>query len=521
MSRPLLKSTGITGVGTLLSRITGLARDALMAQLLGGGAISDAFLVAFKIPNFLRRLFAEGAFSQSFVPVISEYRTNRDQAEVRALVSGVAGTLGTVLLVVSALGVIAAPVIIMMFAPSWAYRGEERFDLAVEMLRWTFPFLLFISITSLLSGVLNSYGRFFLPAFTQVIMNLVLIGAAVWFAPGSDNPGLVLAIAVFISGAAQVLFQLPAVARLGVLSWPRWRPRLEGVRRVATLMVPGIIGSSAMQISLLLDTVIASFLAAGSITWLYYADRLMEFPLGVFSIALATVILPSLSANHATRSTAQFSATLDWALRLVVVLVTPAAVGMLCFAGPMTAMILGYGEFDAEDVQRTTYALMAYSWGLIVFSLVKVLVPGYYARQNTKQPVRYALTALAVTTGLNVMVVIPAARMGFEEPHVLIATATCIGALVNTVLLWRGLAGEGVLKPGSGWPLLLLRVLGANAVMGAVLLWLAGDLARWLEMPFLQRLWRGGGGILLAAAAYFAVLFMLGLRQRHLRSARI
>ncbi|HUG72715.1 MAG TPA: murein biosynthesis integral membrane protein MurJ [Steroidobacteraceae bacterium] len=520
MSRPLLKNTSITGAATLLSRLTGLLRDTLMVQTLGGGVVSDAFYVAFKIPNFLRRLFAEGAFSQSFVPVISEYRTQRDQAEVRELVSGVAGTLGTLLLVVSALGVLASPVIIMLFAPAWAIRGSEGFDLAVQMLRWTFPFLFFISMTSLLAGVLNSYGRFFLPAFTQVIMNLVMIGAAAWIAPGSDNPGLVLAIAVFVSGAAQVVFQLPAVARLGLLSWPRWRPAYEGVRKVGRLMVPGIIGSSAMQISLLLDTQIATFLVAGSVTWLYVADRLMEFPLGVFSIALATVILPGLSANHASKSMEQFSATLDWALRLVVVLASPAAVGMLCFAGPITAMIMGYRAFDAENVLHTSYALMAYSWGLLAFSFVKVLVPGYYARQNTRRPVRIAMIALAVSTGLNVFVVLPAAHFGLPQPHVLIATATCIGALVNTVLLWRGLTAEGVLKPSAGWRKLLLRVLAANVLMGALLWWMAGDTLRWMQMPFLERLWRGGGGIMLAAAVYFAVLFLLGLRQHHLRSAR-
>ncbi|MDQ2641873.1 MAG: murein biosynthesis integral membrane protein MurJ [Pseudomonadota bacterium] len=520
MSRPLLKSTGITGTATLLSRLTGLVRDALIAQSLGAGVVSDAYLVAFKIPNFLRRLFAEGAFSNSFVPVFSEFRSQREQAEVRDLVGGVAGTLGSVLFVLSVLGVLISPVLIAIFAPAWAVRGSEGFDLAVQMLRWTFPFLLFISITSLLSGVLNSYGRFFVPAFTQVVMNLVMITAAAWFAPRSDSPGIVLAIAVFISGAAQVLFQLPAVARLGLLTWPRWRPRLEGVRRIARLMVPGIIGSSAAQISLVLDTQIATFLVAGSVTWLFYADRLMEFPLGVFSIALATVILPSLSVNHASRSMAQFSSTLDWAIRLVVVLVTPAAVGMLFFAGPMTAMILGYREFVAEDVVRTSYALMAYSWGLIAFSLVKVLVPGYYARQETRKPVRIALISLAVSTGLNVLLVIPAHLLGFPQPHILVATATCTGALVNTILLWRGLVSDGVLKPAPGWSALLLRVLGANAVMGALLWWLAGDTLRWTAMSFLERLWRCGGGILLAAVVYFAVLFLLGMRQHHLRSAR-
>lgn len=520
MSRPLLKSTGSTGAATLLSRLTGLVRDALLAQTLGGGVVSDAFLVAFKIPNFLRRLFAEGAFTISFVPVISEYRAKREQAEVRELVAGVAGTLGSLLLVLSIVGVVASPVLILLFAPAWAVRGTEGFDLAVQMLRWTFPFLFFISMTSLLAGVLNSYGRFFLPAFAQVIMNLVLIGAAAWIAPHSENPAIVLAIAVFISGVAQLLFLLPPVARLRLLSWPRWRPRLEGVRRIARLMGPGIMGSSAAQISLLLDTQIATYLVGGTVTWLYFADRLMEFPLGVFSIALATVILPSLSANHASQSAAQFSATLEWAIRLVVVLVTPAAVGMLFFAGPMTALILGYREFDAGDVLRTSYALMAYSWGLVAFSLVKVLVPGYYARQDTKRPVRIALIALGVSTGLNVLLVIPAAKLGFPEPHILIATATCIGGAVNTILLWRGLSGEGVLRPAPGWRALLLRVLGANAVMAALLWWLAGDTLRWMQMPFVERLWRGGGAIVLGALVYFAMLYLLGMRQHHLRTVR-
>lgn len=519
MSRPLLKNTTTTGLATLLSRITGLLRDSFITQAIGVGAISDAFYVAFKIPNFLRRLFAEGAFSQSFVPVITEYKTQRSQAEVRELVAGVSGTLGGVLLMVSVVGVVAAPLIIYMFALQWGLSGSSQFDLAVQMLRWTFPYLFFISLVSLFSGVLNSYGRFFIPAFTQVVMNVVLIIAAVVFATRADNPGLALAIGVFIAGLLQVLFQLPAVARLGLLALPRWRPALEGVRRIARLMIPGIVGSSMAQISLLLDTQIATALATGSVTWLYVADRLMEFPLGVFSIALATVILPGLSAHHASKSAHQFSATIDWALRLVLLLATPAAVGMLCFAGPMTAMIFGYREFDADDVVKTSYALMAYSWGLLGFSLVKVLVPGYYARQDTRRPVRIAMTALGITMGLNVLVVLPAAKLGFPNPHTLIATSTCIGAAINTLLLWRGLRSDGVLQASPGWRPFLLRVLAANAVMGAMLWWLAGDTLDWMQLPFIERVLRGGGCILLGAAVYFALLFALGMRQRHLRSA--
>jgi putative peptidoglycan lipid II flippase len=519
MSRPLLKSTGTTGFATLLSRITGLVRETAMAGAFGAGPLTDAFLAAYKIPNFMRRLFAEGAFSQSFVPVISEYKVQRSQAEVRELIAATAGTMGAFLFVLSALGVLAAPLIILAYTPGFKVDGE-RYDLAVQMLRWTFPYMFFISLTSLFAGVLNSYGKFFVPALTQVVGNLVMI-AAVFIAAGSSNPALMLALGVFVAGVLQLLFQLPSVAQLGLLALPRWRPALEGVRRIAKLMVPGIVGSSMAQISLLLDTVIASFLITGSVTWLFYADRLMEFPLGVFSIALATVILPGLSASHAAKSTAQFSATLDWALRLVILLAAPAAVGMLCFAGPMTAMIFGYGKFDAEDVLRTSYALMAYSWGLLVFSLVKVLVPGYFARQNTRRPVKFAMIALAVSTALNVLVVLPAAKLGFENPHALIATATCIGAAVNTFLLWRGLRAEGVLQNSPGWGMFLLRVLVANIVMGGLLWWLAGDTLRWVDMSWMERLLRGFACIGAAAVVYFAVLLILGMRQRHLRSAAV
>jgi putative peptidoglycan lipid II flippase len=518
MSRAILKSTSATGLATLLSRITGLLRDTFMAQALGVGPVSDAFLVAFKIPNFLRRLFAEGAFSQSFVPVISQYKVQRPEEEVRELVAGVAGTLGGVLFAFSVLGVLIAPAIIFLFAPKWALAGSTEYEMAVQMLRWTFPYLFFISLTSLFSGVLNSYGRFFVPAITQVVMNAVLIVTALGFAAHSSNPGTTLAIGVFVSGVLQLLFQLPSVARLRLLAWPRWRPAMEGVRKVGKLMIPGIVGSSMAQISLLIDTQITTFLVTGSVTWLYYADRLMEFPLGIFSIALATVILPGLSAHHASQSKEQFTQTLDWALRLTVLLASPAAVGMLCFAVPMTATIFGYGRFEPEDVRMASYALMAYSWGLLGFSLVKVLAPGYYARQDTKRPVRVALTALACTMTLNIAVVLPAAKLGFPLPHVLIATSTCIGAAINTVLLWRGLVTAGVFRPSRLWPRFLVRVVLANAAMAVVLVLLAGDAQRWVVMPFAERVLRCGGGIAAGAGMYFAVLWVLGLRYRDLRT---
>ncbi|MCU0757908.1 MAG: murein biosynthesis integral membrane protein MurJ [Steroidobacteraceae bacterium] len=518
MSRAIFKSTSVVGLTTLLSRVTGLLRDMVYSQAFGAGTLMDAFLVAFKIPNFLRRLFAEGAFSQSFVPVISEYKVRRAPEEVRELVGGVAGTLGGLLTLVTAVGVVAAPLIILVFAPGFTQQ-DDKYELAVSMLRWTFPYLFFVSLTALFSGVLNSYGRFAVPAFTQVIMNLVMILFAVGIASQTARPGVTLAIGVFVSGVLQLAFQLPFVARLGLLARPRWQPAAEGVRRIGKLMVPGIVGSSMAQVSLLLDTLIASFLVTGSIAWLYYADRLMEFALGVFSIALATVILPGLSRHHAEGSTERFSATLDWALRLVMLLVTPAAVALLAFAGPITATIFGYGEFSDRDVRMTQYGLMAYSWGLLGFSLVKVLAPGYFARQDTRTPVRVGLIALGANMSLNVAVVLPAKYLGFPVPHVLLATSTCVSAAVNTVLLWRGLRREGVYRPGPGWWPLLARIFVASAVMAVVLWWSSGELGSWLQAKPLERALRLALSVLAGAGVYFAVLFAAGLRPAHLRTA--
>ena len=520
MSRSLLRSTRITGFNTLLSRITGLVRDQAITAAMGLGAASDTFFVVYAIPNFLRRLFAEGAFSQSFVPVLSEYRAQREPAEVRALVSDTAGTLGLVLLAVAVIGVIAAPAIILVYAGGFAAKGGDRFTLAVEMFRWVFPYVLFISLTSLYAGVLNSYHRFALPAFTQVIQNVLLIVVAIFIAAHSSKPGLALAIGVFVSGVAQVLSLIPAVARMGLLSWPRWRPQAEGVRRILKLMVPGIVGSSMSQLSLLLNSAISSFLAVGSISALYLADRLMEFPLGVFSIALGTVILPSLSAQHAKQSSEEFSDTLDWALRLTVLLVAPAMIGMIFFSGPMVASVFGFRKVAAggiQGIQMASYALIAYSWGVMTFSLIKVLAPGYYARQDTGAPVRAALVALAVNVGINVGVVVPAVLLGFKSPYLLLATSTCISSAVNALLLWRGLRRSGVLRPTHGWARLLPRVVLACAVMAVLLWWMAGDLQTWMGFPLWLRLARCLGGIALAAALYFAVLFASGLRMGELR----
>jgi putative peptidoglycan lipid II flippase len=512
----ILRNTTTVSIMTLVSRVSGMLRDMMYSQVFGAGPLMDAFFIAFKIPNFLRRLSGEGAFSQAFVPVVSEYRIRRSQAEVRELVDGVAGTFGVALFVITLIGVIAAPVIIFMFAPGFRSSGG-RFDLAVDMLRWTFPYLFFISLVSLASGVLNSYGRFGSAAFAPVLLNLIMIVTAYLIAPNTPNPGVVLAIGVFVAGIIQLAFLWPFMVRLGVAGLPRWNWAHEGVRRVARLMLPGIFGSSVAQVSLLLDSLVASFLLTGSISWLYYADRLVEFPMGMFTIALATVVLPALSAHHASQSPERFSTTLDWSVRLVFLFVTPAAVGLLVLAGPLIATIYGYGRFDARDVEMATYALMAYSLGLIGFSMVKVLAPGYFARQDTRTPVRVGMISLVVNMTCNVGIVLPLAKAGFPAPHALLAVSTGLSAFVNSTLLFRGLKHAGVYRAAPGWSRFAGQVCLANLAMAALLWWMAGDTGGWLELHAGHRALRLMVCVLGGAAVYFAALWLCGLRLRDLR----
>lgn len=517
MSRGFLRNTTVVGSMTLLSRISGLARDMVFSQAFGAGTLMDAFLVAFKIPNFLRRLTAEGSFSQAFVPVITEYRLRREHAEVRELVASVAGTMGIALFAVTVVCVIAAPVLVFMFAPGFRANGE-RFDLAVGMLRFTFPYLFFISLVAFASGVLNSYGRFWVAAFTPVLLNVVLIVFAAFIAPYSTQPGLVLAIGVFVAGLVQLCAQLPALHKLGLLPKPRWGWAHEGVRRIARLMLPGIFGSSVAQVSLLLDTLIASFLMTGSIAWMYYADRLVEFPMGVFSIALATVILPGLSSHHANQSPERFAATLDWALRMAIVIVTPAAIGLLMLSGPLVATLFGYGAFSARDVLMCSYALMAYSLGLMGFSFVKVLAPGFFARQDTKTPVKVGIISLSINMGFNLAVVVPAYLNGFPVPHALLALSTGLSAIINATLLYRGLRRQGVYAPSAHWRRLLPQVAFASAAMAGFLWWISGDWAAWTAWRATERalqlaLCVGGG-----AGVYFLALWLTGARLRDMKS---
>jgi putative peptidoglycan lipid II flippase len=519
MSRGFFRSTAIVGFTTLLSRITGLVRDMVYATVVPAVAL-EVFVLANQIPNLLRRLFAEGAFSQAFVPVVAEYRTRRTQEEVRELVDSVAGTLGGFLALLSLAGVIAAPLIVLISAPGFVAKDEGQFSLAVDMLRWTFPYLLFVSLTALGGGVLNSYQRFALPAFTSVVLNLVMIVFAAFLAPYFDRPVIALAVGVFVGGVLQVVMLIPPLVRLGVVRVPRWNLQHEAVRRIAKLMGPAIIGSSMGQLSVMLSTGIASLLADGSMTWLYFADRLVEFPLGVFSIALATVILPSLSAHHAAESPVEFSATLSWALRLVCVIVIPASVALFALAGPLTVAIYGYGAFRPVDMEMTRLALMAFSFALLGWSLIKVLAPGYYARQDTKGPVKVAMRALGITMLLNVLVVGGLAATGnLDAPgaHALLALTNGVGAVASAAMLYVGLRRNEVLLGDHEMRLMLVRVAAASAVMGGVLWWFGGDLATWVSSSVTERVLWLSALVLGGMTAYFGVLFALGVRMRHFR----
>jgi putative peptidoglycan lipid II flippase len=514
----LAKSTTIVGGNTFASRILGFARDVVLARMFGAGTGMDVFVVAFQIPNFFRRLFAEGAFSQAFVPVLSEYRARGAHEEVKALAERVAGTLGVVLFFMTLLGVLAAPLFILLFAPGFS--GEEaKLALASDMLRLTFPYLFFISLTAFAGGILNTYGKFGVPAFTPVFLNLVLIGAAVWLSPRFAEPIFGLAAGVFIAGVIQLAFQLPFLRAVDLLPRPRWGWNHPGVRKIGRLMLPAILGSSVAQINLIVDRIIASFLVTGSISWLYYSDRLLEFPLGIFAIALATVILPGLSRRHAEQSMAAFSGTLDWALKLVAVIALPAAVGMFLLAGPMLATLFQYGEFSAADTRMASYSLMAYSVALVGFTLVKVLSPGYFSRQDIRTPVKVSIRAMFVNIALNLAIVVPMVRMGIPGAHAGLAAATGIAAVYNASALYRGLRTTGIYMPGGGWRALAIQVLFANLAMAAALWMVAGPLDLWLDAAWHARALRLVGCIGLGIGVYLVALLALGLRPRHLRGA--
>ena len=512
----LIKSTGLVGLMTFLSRILGLIRDLVFARFLGAGLGMDVFVVAFQIPNFLRRLFGEGAFAQAFVPVFSAYHAERAPADVQELANRVAGTLGLILLGLTVVGVVGAPLLIWVFSSGFSAQ-PGKFDLAVDMLRITFPYIFFISLTGFAGGMMNTFGRFGVPAFTPVLLNVCLILAAVYFSTYFEQPVIALGWGVFVAGIAQLLFQLPFLARLGLLPKPRWGWKHSGVQRILKLMLPAIFGATAAQLNLIIDRIIASWLVTGSIAWLYYSDRLMEFPLGVFAVALATIILPGLSKRFAKGDTAGFSHTLDYALRLVLIVVLPAAVALFVLAKPILTTLFQYGAFAGRDVQMAAYSLQAYAVGLLGFSLVKVLAPGYFARQDTKTPVRVGVIAMLINIVLNLAIVVPMVQADFVAPHMGLALATGIAAMINAGLLLRGLLHKQVYRPGSGWGSLSLRVVLANVILVVALVFLMGDPGTWLQGDWKQRVWWMTQCVLGGGLVYALALLLFGLRFSHLR----
>lgn len=514
--RKLLKSTSVVSLMTLLSRILGLVRDVVLARMFGATIVMDAFIVANRIPNMLRRFFAEGAFSQGFVPVMARYRETDDRDEARRFIDAIAGTLGLILFAVTLVGVIAAPILVWIVAPGFV--GEDgRFDLATAMLRFTFPYLFFISLTAFAGGVLNTYGRFGASAFTPVILNIALIASALWLAPHLSEPGMALAYGVLIAGIVQLAFQLPFLAAIRSLPRPRWNPGHEGVKRVGKLIVPAIFGSSVAQVNVLVGGIIASMLGVGKVSLLYYSDRLMEFPLGLFGIALATVTLPYLSRQAASNSMQAFSDTLDWSMKLVVLIATPAAAGLVILAEPLIATIFYGGVFTESDVRLTALSLQAFAIGLVGFSFVKILAPAYFAREDTVTPVRIGLIALGVNFVLSVVLSFFLTRAGYEGTHAGLALAISVAAVLNAWLLYRGLRAERVILHSPGWPAFLLRIVVGLAAIVASLFFLDRPLEWWLSASTSERAIWLSVVVATAAAAYFVALLAVGIRLSQLR----
>jgi putative peptidoglycan lipid II flippase len=501
-------SASLTQVGgnTLLSRLLGFIRDMTVARLFGADSGTDAFFVAFKIPNFFRRLFAEGAFASALVPVLHETGREGGPAALRRLLTSLSGMLGIGLLLLTLIGTLGASWLILAFAPGFAAEPDQH-ALAAELLRLTLPYVMFIVLAALAGAVLNLHERFGVPAFTPVLLNLAIIGCALWLAPRLDEPILALGWGVLLGGLAQLAFQIPFLARLGLLQRPRLDWHHPGTRQVLRRMGPVLFGTSVTQINLLLDTLLASFLTAGSISWLYYSDRLVEFPLGILGAALGTVILPRLSRAGMNAPEA-FSQTLDWALRWVLLLGAPATVGLVVLAEPLVAAFFLSVEFSAGDARMAALSLMAYGGGLTAFIAIKVLAPGYYARHDARSPARYALIALGANLVLSLVLMGPLGHAG-------LALATSLAAFVNAGLLLWGLIKGKAYAPARGWRSLLLRGLVAALALALLLGWGSGGIEARLAATTGERLARLLFVILAGGAVYFSALLAMGVRPRH------
>lgn len=515
LSKKLVKSGLIVSAMTLISRVLGLVRDVVIANIMGAGASADAFFFANKIPNFLRRLFAEGAFAQSFVPVLSEYHQkdiDNHTKETRLLIGQVSGTLGVIITLVTLFGMIASPLIVMLFGPgffmdSMNEGGGEKFDLASSLLKITFPYLWFISFTALSGAVLNTYGRFAVSSFTPVLLNVCIISMAIWGRNLFASPEYALAWGVFLGGFVQFIFQLPFLYRAGALVKPQWGWRTKGVTKIRKLMAPALFGVSVTQINLLLDTQIATLLVTGSVSWLYYADRLLEFPLGLFGIGIATIILPSLAKLHTKKNTDEFSQTIDWGVKIINLLGWPALVGLMVLAQPIIMVLFMRGEFTQFEVIQVSFALFAYLSGLVSFMFIKVLAPGYYARQDTKTPVKIGIKAMVSNMAFNIML---APFFGYVG----LAIATTMSASLNAYWLYQGLKEQNVYQLSSSAKWLILKVIISAIIMAFVVFNLSPSFDVWLEFTFIQQISQLLICILSGVICYFVSVFILGIRFR-------
>ena len=505
--KKILKATATVGSMTMISRILGFVRDVVIARYFGATAGADAFFVAFKIPNFFRRLFAEGAFSQAFVPVLAEAKEKRGKEAVKLLVDAISYRLGGILLLLTAFGVFGSSLWMMVFAPGFMDE-PEKFQLAADMLAITFPYLLLISLVAFSSAILNTYNQFAVPAFTPVFLNLVLITFAIWVSPLLDVPIMALAWGVLVAGVVQLLFHLPFLYKLGLLPHPT-RKSDPGVSEVKRLMIPALFGVSVAQINLLVDTILASFLVTGSVSWLYYSDRLMEFPLGVFGVALATVVLPGLSKKAANENWQGFQQDLDSALRLVFLIGVPAMLGLLLLAEPLIISLFYYGAFTANDVSMAGASLMAYSFGLLGFILVKILAPAFYARKDMKTPVKVAIVALVTNMVFNLLLIGPFAHVG-------LAAATSISAFINAGLLYWYLRKQDVFAPLQGWSKMSVQIIAANVALIGFLLWLNPDVSAWLEFDVWHRLGWLLGLVFGSIVVYVVALIAVGVNPKRL-----
>ena len=536
----LLRSTAVFSSMTFISRVSGLVRDQVYAAVFGAGPAMDAFVVAFRIPNFMRRLSAEGSFSMAFVPVLAEYKAKGDQAAVKALIDRVAGTLSAFLLVLVAVAVLAAPWVVRVFAPGFS-EGSEQARLATEMLRITFPYVLFISLASMAGGILNSYQRFAIPALSPVLMNLSMIAAALGLVPlmasWGYEPVVALAWGVFAAGILQLAFHLPSLARLGVLPRPRWGGADPGVRKIMKLMVPTLFGASVAQVNLLLNTMMASFLVGGSVTWLYYSDRLLEFPLGMVGVAIGTVILPHLSSRHSATDPQGYSKGLDWGFRLCLMIGIPSCIGLILCAGPLVATLFQYGKFNSFHAQMTSLSVMTQSIAVPAFLLVKVLAPAFFSRQDTRTPVKAAVVSVIANvvftlllfagllwfTDIGQAALVKSGGRWFAAlghipgAHALLALAIALAGWLNALQLWWYLRRESVYQAQPGWRRFLRQISVAGVGMTLVLLallWLWPDWTPWSWWERALRLTAlvGTGGVV-----YAGLLLLQGIRPRDLR----